>query len=184
MENYQNLKYNRGFGNSFETEVIEGVIPKRNCLWLSQIRTTRSNWNMEFLRNSSAVQPSQWNELRIRNHGFTRWDLQWPKDNLKNPLTRSRSYKVTCTKKISSTILINWDGRQSLKPRKARSISSKGWFQFLVLESHPWNKEFPFTFIALMPRWKIRRFTILTGISWSCHTKEHFLSLLWWVNWQ
>jgi hypothetical protein len=32
METYQNLKYNRGFGNSFEAEVIEGVIPKRNCL--------------------------------------------------------------------------------------------------------------------------------------------------------
>jgi hypothetical protein len=33
METYQNLKYQRGFGNSFETEVEEGVIPKRTFFY-------------------------------------------------------------------------------------------------------------------------------------------------------
>lgn len=30
MESYQNLSYQKGFGNSFFTEAIEGVVPQRN----------------------------------------------------------------------------------------------------------------------------------------------------------
>jgi hypothetical protein len=29
METYQNLSYQKGLGNSFESEAVEGVIPKR-----------------------------------------------------------------------------------------------------------------------------------------------------------
>ena len=29
MESFKNLKYQKGFGNGFSTEVIEGVIPER-----------------------------------------------------------------------------------------------------------------------------------------------------------
>ncbi len=32
METYQKLKYQTGFGNSFESEVIEGIIPKRSSV--------------------------------------------------------------------------------------------------------------------------------------------------------
>lgn len=32
MENYQNLAYQKGFGNSFSTEAVEGVIPLRKFL--------------------------------------------------------------------------------------------------------------------------------------------------------
>jgi hypothetical protein len=43
METYQNLKYQRGFGNSFETEAEEGVIPKRTFFNQPQIKTAPSN---------------------------------------------------------------------------------------------------------------------------------------------
>jgi len=29
MKNYENLSYQKGFGNGFSSEVIEGVIPQR-----------------------------------------------------------------------------------------------------------------------------------------------------------
>ncbi len=35
MESYQNLAYQKGFGNSFATEAIEGVIPQRKLVWYS-----------------------------------------------------------------------------------------------------------------------------------------------------
>ena len=43
METYQNLKYQSGFGNSFETEAAEGVIPKRTFVYYAQIRTVPLN---------------------------------------------------------------------------------------------------------------------------------------------
>ena len=36
MESYQNLSYQKGFGNSFFTEAIEGVVPQRIFLKISR----------------------------------------------------------------------------------------------------------------------------------------------------
>lgn len=36
MESYQNLAYLKGFGNSFCSEAVEGVVPQRNSLSMSR----------------------------------------------------------------------------------------------------------------------------------------------------
>jgi hypothetical protein len=41
MESYANLSYQKGFGNSFFSEAIEGVVPQRNFIEL--LRSKQSN---------------------------------------------------------------------------------------------------------------------------------------------
>lgn len=41
MESYANLSYQKGFGNSFFSEAIEGVVPQRNFIKL--LRSKQSN---------------------------------------------------------------------------------------------------------------------------------------------
>ncbi len=83
---YKDLHYLKGFGNSFASEALPGAIPEGN-LSFTQVKIVPSNLNMDSIQNSSQEQHSQSKEQRIRKYGTTSFVPLLSKDNTRNPNT-------------------------------------------------------------------------------------------------
>lgn len=70
-QRFEGLKYNAGFGNGFETEVLEGTVPKRKGASI-QIRTARLSSSMESSPSSYQARPLLSSERRTNGPGFTK----------------------------------------------------------------------------------------------------------------
>ena len=67
-QRFEGLQYNGGFGNGFETEVLQGTIPKCKFL-LIKTKTVQLFSRMEYLLNSCLEQLLQSKEQKTNEHG-------------------------------------------------------------------------------------------------------------------
>lgn len=70
-ERFRDLKYQAGFGNGFESEVLEGAIPKSKFVNIKP-KIAPSSSNMASSLNSSQGLPSQSSAVKTRRCGSTK----------------------------------------------------------------------------------------------------------------
>ena len=81
---FDNLKYNQGFNNHFETEAKEGAIPKSNFS-LIKIKTIHLNLSMDFTQNNFQALHLPPKEQKTKEVGSTRSDHRLFKGNILLP---------------------------------------------------------------------------------------------------